>query len=103
VNTYQASQLHALGDATRQAILERLLGGPLPVGKLAKDFPVTRPAISRHLRVLEDARLVVHRSAGTRRLYQLNPEGFESLREYFDRFWSLALAEFKKKVEEEVE
>jgi DNA-binding transcriptional ArsR family regulator len=103
VNTYRTTQLHALGDATRQAILERLLGGPLPVGKLAEDFPVTRPAISQHLRVLEDARLVMHRSAGTRRLYQLNPEGFESLRDYFDRFWSLALAEFKKKVEEELE
>jgi DNA-binding transcriptional ArsR family regulator len=103
VDNYQADQLHALGDVTRQAILERLLAGPLPVGKLAEDFPVTRPAISQHLRVLEKARLVLHRSAGTRRLYQLNPEGFESLRDYFDRFWSLAIDEFKKKVEEEQE
>jgi DNA-binding transcriptional ArsR family regulator len=94
------AQLHAIGDATRQAILERLLDGPLPVGELAEDFPVSRPAISQHLRVLEQAKLVVHRSAGTRRLYQLNPEGFDLLREYFDQFWTRALAGFKKKVEE---
>jgi DNA-binding transcriptional ArsR family regulator len=100
VDTYLETQLHALGDATRQAILERLLGGPLPVGKLAGDFPVSRPAISQHLRVLEHANLVVYRRAGTRRLYQLNPDGFESLRDYFDQFWSRALAGFKTRVEE---
>ena len=100
MNTYQESQLHALGDATRQAILERLLEGPLPVGKLAESFPVSRPAISQHLRVLERAKLVTHRRAGTQRVYQLNPEGFDSLREYFDHFWTQALAGFKKKVEE---
>jgi DNA-binding transcriptional ArsR family regulator len=94
------AQLHAIGDATRKAILERLLDGPLPVGELAEDFPVSRPAISQHLRILEQAKLVVHRSAGTRRLYQLNPEGFDLLREYFDQFWTRALAGFKKKVEE---
>jgi DNA-binding transcriptional ArsR family regulator len=97
---YREAQLHALGDATRQAILERLLNGPLPVGKLAANFPVSRPAISQHLRILQHAKLVAHRSSGTRRLYQLNPEGFRSLREYFDKFWTRALAEFKKKVEE---
>jgi len=100
VDTYRKSQLHALGDATRQAILERLLEGPLPVGKLAESFPVSRPAISQHLRVLEQAKFVTHRCAGTRRVYQLNPEGFESLREYFDQFCTRALAGFKKKVEE---
>ncbi len=98
--TYREAQLHALGDATRQVILERLLGGPLPVGKLAEDFPVSRPAISQHLKVLEQAKLVMHRSSGTQRFYQLNPEGFDSLREYFDQFWTRALAGFKKKVEE---
>jgi DNA-binding transcriptional ArsR family regulator len=100
VDTYQEAQLNALGDATRRAILARLLSGPMPVGKLASDFPVSRPAISQHLRVLKDARLVVDRPAGNRRLYQLNPEGFDSLREYFDRYWTQALAAFKKKAEE---
>lgn len=71
----------------------------MPVGKLARDFPVSRPAISQHLRILKEANLVVDRAAGNRRLYQLNPEGFDSLREYFDQFWTVALTAFKKKVE----
>ena len=99
VNTYQDAQLDALGDATRRAILARLLAGPLPVGELARGFPVSRPAISQHLRVLKDARLVTDRAAGTRRMYALNPAAFDSLREHFDHFWSQALAAFKKKVE----
>lgn len=99
MNTYQEAQLHALGDATRRAILERLLRGPMPVGRLASGFPVSRPAISQHLRVLKDARLVVDRPAGNRRLYRLNPEGFDSLRDYLDRFWTHALAAFKKTAE----
>jgi DNA-binding transcriptional ArsR family regulator len=102
VNTYQqAQQLDAVGDATRRAILARLLEGPLSVGKLAAEFPMTRPAISQHLRVLKQANLVVDRAEGTRRLYQLNPEGFESLREYFEQFWTRALIAFKEKVEEQ--
>jgi DNA-binding transcriptional ArsR family regulator len=100
VNSYQEIQLDALGDATRRAILARLLTGPLPVGELARSFPVSRPAISQHLRLLKQANLVVDRPAGTRRVYQLHPEGFNSLREYFDQFWSLALDSFKAKVEE---
>jgi DNA-binding transcriptional ArsR family regulator len=99
VDTYQEAQLDALGDTTRRAILARLLKGPMPVGKLARDFPVSRPAISQHLRILKEANLVVDRPAGNRRLYQLNPEGFDSLREYFDQFWTVALTAFKKKVE----
>jgi DNA-binding transcriptional ArsR family regulator len=99
VETYQAAKLDALGDATRRAILARLLDGPLPVGQLARDLPVSRPAISQHLRVLKNAQLVVDRPSGTRRLYQINPEGFESLRAYFDQFWTHALHAFKKKVE----
>jgi len=99
VNTYQETTLDALGDATRRAILARLLQGPLPVGKLAGDFPVSRPAISQHLRILKQANLVVDKPAGNRRVYQLNPEGFDSLREYFDQFWTQALSAFKKKVE----
>jgi len=71
----------------------------MPVGKLAGQFPVSRPAISQHLRVLKRANLVVDRAEGNRRLYQLNPEGFDSLREYFDRFWTHALDAFKKRVE----
>jgi DNA-binding transcriptional ArsR family regulator len=100
VNSYQEIQLDALGDATRRGILARLLNGPLPVGELARSFPVSRPAISQHLRLLKQANLVVDRAAGTRRVYQLHPEGFNSLREYFDQFWSVALDSFKAKVEE---
>jgi len=88
-----------MGDATRRAILARLLDGPLPVGKLASDFPVSRPAISQHLRILKDANLVMDRAEGTRRVYQLNPQGFDSLREYFEQFWNQALDAFKKAVE----
>jgi len=101
VNTYQDSQLDALGDPTRRAILARLLDGPVAVGELAGDFPVSRPAISQHLRVLKQANLVVDRPAGNRRLYQLNPAGFETLREYFEQFWGQALSAFKRKVEEQ--
>jgi len=100
MNTYQAAQLDALGDATRRAILDRLLDGPLPVGELADEFPISRPAISQHLRILKDASLVVDRAEGTQRLYEINPDGFESLRNYFDQFWSYALHAFKRKAEE---
>jgi DNA-binding transcriptional ArsR family regulator len=100
VNLYQEVKLDALGDSTRRAILARLLDGPVSVGNLARDFPVSRPAISQHLRILKEANLVVDSASGTRRLYQLNPQGFESLRDYFDRFWSVALNAFKKKAEE---
>src|SRR3979490_1308395 len=92
VQTYDQAQLHALGDATRRAILSRLLDGPMPVGKLARGFPVSRPATSQHLKGLKDAKLVVDRAEGTRRLYELDSAGFETLREYLDQFWSHALA-----------
>ena len=98
--TYQDAQFAALGDATRRAILARLADdGPLAVGELARQFPVSRPAISQHLRVLKRADLVVDRAAGTRRLYAVNPEAIEGLRTYFDGFWMRALAAFKKKVD----
>jgi DNA-binding transcriptional ArsR family regulator len=87
--------MDALGDATRRAILEQLLARPQAVGELAREFPISRPAISQHLRVLKNARLVVDRAEGTRRVYQVNPEGVEALRQYFDRFWTDALASFK--------
>jgi len=99
--TYHEVQLDALGDATRRAIVQRLLRGPQSVGKLAEEFPVSRPAISQHLRVLKQARLVTDKVAGTRRVYKLNPDGFESLREYFDQFWTQALTAFQQKVEEQ--
>jgi DNA-binding transcriptional ArsR family regulator len=99
VNTYQYAQFEALGDATRRAILARLADGPLPVGEIARDFPMSRPAISQHLRVLKRAGLVVDSAAGTRRLYAVNPDAIDSLRKYFDVFWARALAAFKRRVE----
>ena len=92
--------MDALGDPTRRAILERLLQGPMPVGELARQFPVSRPAISQHLRVLKQAHLVVDRPAGNRRLYAVDPTGIDALRAYFDRFWTQALAAFKRAAEE---
>ena len=100
MRTYQHPQLDALGDATRRAILARLAGGPIPVGELASGFPVSRPAISQHLRILKNARLVIDRPQGNRRLYELDPAGFDSLRAYLDQFWTHALDAFKKKAEE---
>ena len=83
---YQHAQFDALGDPTRRAILARLLAGPLPVVELARDLPVSRPAVSQHLRVLKDAQLVGDRAEGTRRVYALNPNAFALLRDYFDHF-----------------
>ncbi len=101
MNAYHNFQLDALGDATRRAILDRLLRGPVSVGKLAEEFPVSRPAISQHLRVLRRAGLVTDEADGTRRVYRVNPEGFASLRAYFDQFWGEALTAFQQKVEEQ--
>ncbi len=99
MNTYEQLQLDALGDPTRRAILARLIDGPLPVGRLAADFPISRPAISQHLRVLKQAQLVTDQAVGNRRLYQLDAAGFAKLREYFDKFWDQALLAFKSHVE----
>src|SRR5690348_2499930 len=93
-------QMDALGDATRRAILEQLLNGPMAVGELARQFPVSRPAVSQHLAVLKRAQLVLDRAEGNRRVYQVNPQGVEALRAYFDRFWNQALASFKRAAEE---
>jgi DNA-binding transcriptional ArsR family regulator len=101
VNSYHGLQLDALGDPTRRAILERLLSGPMSVQKIADEFPVSRPAISQHLRILKEANLVLDQPQGNRRVYRIHPAGFETLREYFEQFWRLALDAFKKKVEEE--
>jgi len=103
VKTYftSAQQFDALGDPTRRSIIDRLLKGPATVGKLAEEFPVSRPAISQHLRVLKEARLVIDRADGTRRIYQLDPAGFAALRAYLDQFWGVALQAFQEKVEEQ--
>jgi len=90
-----AHPLDVLGDPTRRRIFERLRGGPLPVGELAADLPVSRPAVSQHLRVLKEAGLVVDRKVGTRRLYEVAPDGLQGLRDWFDDFWSEALAAYK--------
>jgi DNA-binding transcriptional ArsR family regulator len=93
--------MDALGDPTRRAIFERLADGPKAVGEIAGELPVSRPAVSQHLTVLKQAGLVIDRAEGTRRLYQLNPQGIHDLRAYFDQFWNQALASFKEAVEQE--
>jgi DNA-binding transcriptional ArsR family regulator len=98
VLTYQGA-LTALGDPTRQAIFERLADRPLAVGELARELPVSRPAVSQHLKVLKDAGLVTDRRAGTRRIYHLDPDGIEALRAYLDQFWNRSLTAFKSAVE----
>ena len=92
--------LTALGDPTRRAIFERLAETPSAVGELAKEFPVSRPAVSQHLKVLKDAELVVDRQVGNRRIYQVDLDGVAALRAYFDEFWNEALAAFKAAAEE---
>lgn len=93
----------ALGDPTRRAVFELLGDGPRAVGDIAQHLPVTRPAVSQHLKVLKQAGLVIDRPAGTRRLYELNPEGIGAVRAYFDRFWTQALISFKQRVEQQQE
>jgi DNA-binding transcriptional ArsR family regulator len=91
----------ALGDPTRRAVFELLRGGPRAVGDLAGELPVSRPAVSQHLRVLKEAGLVSERRNGTRRLYRIDPGGVEALRAYFDAFWTEALASFKAAADDE--
>jgi DNA-binding transcriptional ArsR family regulator len=93
--------MDALGDPTRRAIFEQLRRGPRAVGEIAAELPVSRPAVSQHLRVLKDAGLVTERREGTRRLYRLDPDGLGELRDYFDGFWTEALAGFKAAAERE--
>jgi DNA-binding transcriptional ArsR family regulator len=101
VPTNQHDGWTALGDPTRRAIFERLVEGPHAVGELAREFPVSRPAVSQHLKVLKDARLVVDRPAGNRRIYEVDPTGLTRLRADLDRFWGQALANYKRIVEED--
>lgn len=91
--------MNALGDPTRRAIFEQLAHGPRPVGELAAKLPVTRPAVSQHLRVLKAAGLVNERADGTRRVYRIDPSGIVALRAYFEAFWDRALADFQAEAE----
>lgn len=99
MKTNAARVLDALGDPTRRTIFERLEGGARTVGELADGMPISRPAVSQHLRVLKDAGLVTDRAEGTRRYYEASPEGVRALREYLDRFWDRALLAFKEEAE----
>jgi DNA-binding transcriptional ArsR family regulator len=100
VNTYLQAGLDALGDATRMAIFQKLAAGPLAVNELARQMPVSRPAVSQHLKVLKDAGLVTDSREGTRRLYQLDPEGVARLRAHFDQMWTRAMSAFKQAAEQ---
>lgn len=100
MTTYQVDGWTALGDPTRRAIFERLAEHPRAVGELASELPVSRPAVSQHLKVLKEADLVTDRPEGNRRIYQLNPDGLGALRAYLDRFWNQALPAFKGAVEQ---
>jgi len=93
--------LDALGDPTRRQIFESLRGGPRSVGDLAAGLPVSRPAVSQHLRVLKEAGLVSDRKEGTRRLYRVDPGGLAWLRDYFDGFWGEALERFAAEARKE--
>ena len=96
---YVSEQLAALADPTRLAVFERLAKRPAAVQEIAAHFPVSRPAISQHLRVLKDASLVLDEAVGNRRIYRVNPTGIEEIRSYFDRFWGDALSSFKDFIE----
>ncbi|TQS47124.1 helix-turn-helix transcriptional regulator [Cryptosporangium phraense] len=89
--------LTALGDPSRQAILDRLSTGPLSVGQLADELPISRPAVSQHLKVLKDVGLISDRQEGTRRIYQVDPEALAQLRRHLDGFWERSLAAFARR------
>ena len=93
------ARMAALGDPSRRAIFDMLSEGPLSVGEIAQRLPVTRSAVSQHLRVLSDAGLVAHEAQGTRHLYRLDPDGVAQIRDYLDNVWSKALASFKRRTE----
>ena len=101
MQTYRDDCWDALGDRTRRAIFKRLARRPCAVGELARELPVSRPAVSQHLKVLKDAGLVTDERDGNRRVYHVNPEGLQALRADLDQFWSSALAGFKLRVEQQ--
>jgi DNA-binding transcriptional ArsR family regulator len=98
-----AAVLVALGDPTRRLVFERVAMRPQSVGELAGAMPVSRPAVSQHLKVLKEAGLVSDRAAGNRRIYRMDPAGLRDLRAYLDHFWNQALAAFKTAVEQSPE
>ena len=95
--------LTALADPTRRAIFERLAQSPSPVGELARELPVSRPAVSQHLKVLKSAGLVTDHPAGTRRVYAVDPAGIAPIRDYFERFWQQSLARFRAAASEPIQ
>jgi DNA-binding transcriptional ArsR family regulator len=96
-------QFEALADPTRRRVFEKLGSGPLPVGRIAEGLPVSRPAVSQHLKVLKEAGLVSDRAEGTRRVYQIDPHGLGALRAWLDQFWDAALEAFRAELEMEEE
>jgi DNA-binding transcriptional ArsR family regulator len=100
---YQGQGFTALADPTRRAIFEHVAERPSAVGELAGDLPVSRPAVSQHLKVLKDAGLVIDEPDGTRRIYRVDPEGVDALRGYLDQFWNQALVAFKRVAEQKEE
>jgi DNA-binding transcriptional ArsR family regulator len=98
--TYATNSWAALADPTRRAILERLIERPSAVGELARKLPVSRPAVSQHLKVLKDAGLVIDKRAGKQRIYRVDPDGVAALRAELDRFWNKTLAAYKAVVEQ---
>ena len=96
---YRAEGFAALGDPTRRDIFARVAERPRAVGELARELPVSRPAVSQHLRVLKDAGLVMDRAEGNRRIYQADPAGLAALRAQLDTFWNQALATFEQVVD----
>lgn len=93
--TSAARALDALADPTRRAVFERVAAEPAPVGEIAAGLPVSRPAVSQHLRVLKEAGLVTETAQGTRRIYRIDPRGIGAVREWLDRFWERTLDDFK--------
>jgi DNA-binding transcriptional ArsR family regulator len=103
VRTYGVDCWTALGDPTRRAIFARLADRPQAVRELADALPVSRPAVSQHLKVLKDARLVIDEADGTRRIYRLDPTGVGALRADLDKFWNKALVAYKATVERQAQ
>jgi DNA-binding transcriptional ArsR family regulator len=100
VVTYQADGWTALADPTRREIFARVAARPRPVGELARDLPVSRPAVSQHLKVLKEAGLVIDQPNGNRRIYRVDPDGLGALRVQLEQFWTTALANYKAIVEQ---
>lgn len=96
-----SNAISALSDPTRRAIFERIAARPMAVGEIAAELPVTRPAVSQHLKVLKDAALVTDTAEGTRRVYRIDPAGLGAIRQWLDRHWSGALADFQEEAERE--